>query len=213
MRSFGFIALAVPLLGASVGCADLHSVSPPRTPKRDAPVDIGPIVDESGVDLGPVVAARINERKLGDAHYVSAAGENPFVSGRVQLKDGDAGVSGANKGGITLLAFGLNGVVLGGTFFALGTAIDDLKVMKTPGAISMGIGAVFLAGAIALLTQPSRFREGALTASLDVRRGDTSKSIQAVDKTTVHHDMKKDEQAGGPLLDGVVNAITTETSH
>lgn len=211
MRSLVPLTPFVPLLAVATGCADTHSIRPPRKPNAEARVDVGPIVDQSGVDVGPVVASRIRECRLGDAHYVSAQGENPYVSGRIRVEKGESGNSAAAEGGALLFATGLTGVILGGTFFGLGAGLKEDSLKSTGLAVGLISAAVTAAG-IFLLTQPSRYREGTVTASLDAKRGATSTPIEVKDEANVHHSIHRDEEAGGPMLDGVANAISKETS-
>lgn len=76
----------------------------------------------------------------------------------------------------------------------------------------LGIGLPLLATGILLAVQPTRYREGKLSADLDIRRGTTATRLEARDEATVRHGDFEDEEAGGPILDGVVNAISKETS-
>jgi hypothetical protein len=190
----------------------MHSIKPPKKPTTEAPVDVGPIVDQSGVDLGPVVASRINERGLGKAQYVSAPGDNPYVSGKIRLEKGDAGFTAANWGGWTLASIGGTGLIVGTILYGFGAGAKGSSSLASTGVTVDVLSAFTLAGGIALLFQPSRHRDGEVNASLEVRRGPTATTIEASDKATVYHGYLKDDQAGGPMLDGVVNAISKETS-
>jgi len=204
--------LILPLAYATTACMDTHSVPPPKKPNAEAKIDVGPIVDESGVDVGPVVAARIHERGLGDAHYVSGPGENPYFSGKLRVEKGESGVSGAATGAVTLLAIGIPTAVVGGVLFGIGSASRGGESIEGIGTGLTVLGAVLIGGSIALFFQPSRYREGTVVADLEVKRGTTTTPFAAKDDALIHHDVHKDEQAGEPILDGVVNAIGKETS-
>lgn len=208
MRSTAWAVCLGALVGFGAGCGERHSVKAPAAADAQAPVDIGPIVDESGVDVGPVVAARMRERRLGAARYTAAPGQNPYVSGRVRVEDGDAGTSGTVLPGAALISVGALGLIVGGTFYALGPK-DDLD--KTGVKIGLA-GAVALVGGIVLLAQPSRYRQGEIVADLELRRGQWSVPIQQRDRALVRHGMFADDEAGGPILDGVVNAIANQTT-
>ena len=212
LASFGFLLVVA---GATTGCVDRHTVRDARAKNPKARVDIGPIVSDRGVDLGPVVAARMRERRLADARYVAApTGATPYVTGRVRTERGDAGWSGASRASMWLIPIGGIALVPGTVMLVAGSNSSDqgASTVANIGGVAVGLGVAALAGGLLLLSQPSRYREASLVADLQVRRGPSATAIKARDETTVYHDLYVEDAAGGPLLDGVVNTIGKHTA-
>ena len=209
MRRAIVCLLMSSMLGCGVGTR--HTVKPPAQPDPRAPLDVGPIVDEQGTDLGPVVAERLRERGLADAHYIGAPnGDTPYVDGRVRASDADRGGSGSVLSGSFLLGGGITSAAMGSTFLAIG---QDYKGndMKPAGAVLLSAGIALTVLGIWFLTRPSRYMSGTMTADLDMRRGASTTPFHVEDKAIVRHGIDEVDEGGRKLLDGVVDGVCVQT--
>jgi hypothetical protein len=215
MKSARFvpIAAAALLAGPLLGCesAASHTVPPPASPQPSAPLEIGPILTDQGVDVGPAVAERIRERGLGDAHVVEApSGNAPYVAGTVKASDADrGGRQGHLVAGVVMTVLGFTADALGVTFVAIGQDASGNDV-KPAGYVSLGIGIPLTIWGIYMLTRPSMYMDAKVSADLTVRRGAASSPLQLSDEASIKYSQGKPEAGGSMLLDGVINGMCTE---
>jgi hypothetical protein len=210
-------AMPALLAGALLGCESVasHTVPPPASPQSSAPLEIGPILTDQGVDLGPAVAQRIRERGLGDAHVVEApSGNAPYVAGNVKSSDADRGNrDGHFLGAAIVLALGGMADALGITFVAIGHTDNGSGTgdnVKPVGYGLLGVGVPLTIWGIYMLTRPSQYMDAKVSADLTFKRGGVSSPLQVSDEASIRYSRSKPEAGGSMLLDGVINGMCTE---
>jgi len=198
-------------LAASLTLAcDRHTIAPPRAPAASARLEVGPVLTEKGVDIGPAIADRIQERGLADAHFVAVpSGSAPYVDGSVRLSDVDRGRSPA------LMWSEVSFVVVGGLLdlagaLVVGTADGNSNTAGVGGGI-LGVGLALTGIGILLFTHPQRYMDATVHANLTVIRGDKTSPLQLTDTASVYHRGSEPQIGASKLLDGVVNGTCTET--
>jgi hypothetical protein len=213
MKSALPIAAPALLAGALLGCESVasHTVPPPASPQASAPLEIGPILTDQGVDVGPAVAQRIRERGLGDAHVVEApSGNAPYVAGSVKAGEADRGPrTGHGLAAIILTVLGGEAVATGVTFVAIGQPGGGSD-LRPAGYVFLGVGIPLTIWGIYMLTRPSMYMDAKVSADLTVRRGGASSPLQLSDETSIRHGQAVPEAGGSMLLDGVINGMCTE---
>jgi hypothetical protein len=206
----GVVACMVACGAIGCGTGTRHTVKPPEHPNPSAPIEVGPIVDEGGVDLGPVLAERMRERKLADAHVVDApSGAVPYVQGTVRATEADRGQGGSVMSGVFTLSGGIILADVGITLLAIGQS-DSGTDLKPLGGVFTGFGVALSALAIYFLTRPSQYMKADVKADLDVRRAGFAKPLHVEDRALVRHNAGDPSPGGSRLLDGVANAVVAE---
>jgi len=211
------ILLPVIAAGLLLGC-DEHSILPPQTPTPQSRLEVGPVLTDQGVDVGPAIAERIRERGLADAHVVAEpSGSGTYVDGQVKLSDADRGKSfGLFLGTDIALVTGLTVDLLGGGLLAAasGQSADaqGVSAVRSIGTGTLVVGLAITALGVYLAVHPSRYMDAKVAANLHVVRGDSATPLHLEDKASVWHDADAPQMGGRKLLDGVINGICAQTS-
>ena len=198
--------IGLSLLAASgIGCTTRHSAQPP--PFSAGYMEIGPIMDQNGIDVGPLVATRMRDMGVADSHVVSGAtGKAQYVEGTATVKHDSPSV-GPGGGGIALSVIGTTIIIGGIATGIVGASLssgdnggDTLKTISTD--LFIGGIALLALGIVAMNAPPPGKARGTVDAKLLLRRPDnTTAALTVKDSSTIY--FKRFPDLGLQNLDGL----------
>ena len=205
-------ATFILLMCCCVGCASSHSIpQSARAPERK--VVLGPVVDESGADVSPVLAQRIEEHGLGEVILSRGRTDDaPYVSGTMEIESErrSAGV-GALGSGMTSLGvlFAISGFLAWGILAGIADDQEDKDAAAAAGGGVAAIGGGMMAIGIPIWIMGPNFKlDATADAELTIWQAGQSREIELRDEMRVRFD--EDTQAGLELFDGVVFGLGSQ---
>jgi len=197
-------SITVLTLNGCVSHAVLAPVALPETRK----LEVGPIIDSSGMDVAPAIVARLNERKYFSAILVNEpSGKEVFLRGRVRVNSSKW--TGNANHWIWLSSF-LSGVLLiGGGLAVTIVGIDDGSVDPEIGYGLMGAGGgMLIASTIFRVAAPMNNAiiktDGYLTVKIP---GGEEKEFRIQDTVSTPWNDWSPSKLGYHVMDGIACAI------
>ena len=187
MRNLGIL-----LMCFCIGCSSVHSIPRPAPSGSPARVDVGPVIDESGADVSPVVAERLNHYELADAKLAQQkSASTPYVTGTVKIK-GTKQHMGSAYWGVVLAyvgtIFALSGLLLFPILRGLDSDGDTAKGDRLAGTW-LGIGLGFLVPGVAItIPAPNLVMKGEVDADLVIWESEKSQRLELNDKIKIRFD-------------------------
>jgi hypothetical protein len=204
-----------------------HTLS--RPVQQAGYLEVGPIIDQNGLDVGPLVAARMIDDGVADARVVEqASGKADYMEGSATIKH-DKPSTGLRGGAIALLVTGCTlaaGAIVTGVLSQVSGSSSGYSgcayvaceppsnLVPVPVAIGLGIGAAatLVAAAVVGGTTPPGRADATVDAKLLLRRTDNSISTFTVeDKSFIY--FKRYPDLGLQTLDGLSYGMSWELLH